>query len=102
MAKGWRRSATAAGRLFVLGAGGGAAGHASHAVNDFRKRCGIESYVPTDDLWRIALEAEGALGCAKRSKNVTTGCASFSGRGSRRTGEGDADGQDDASKLQAP
>jgi D-sedoheptulose 7-phosphate isomerase len=31
------------GRLFILGVGGGA-GHASHAVNDFRKICGIESY----------------------------------------------------------
>ena len=33
------------GRLFILGVGGGA-GHASHAVNDFRKICGIESYTP--------------------------------------------------------
>jgi len=31
------------GRLFILGVGGGA-GHASHAVNDFRKICGIEAY----------------------------------------------------------
>jgi D-sedoheptulose 7-phosphate isomerase len=38
-----------AGRLFVLGVGGGA-GHASHAVNDFRKLCGIESYAPTDNV----------------------------------------------------
>ena len=37
------------GRLFVLGVGGGA-GHASHAVNDFRKLCGIESYAPTDNV----------------------------------------------------
>jgi D-sedoheptulose 7-phosphate isomerase len=37
------------GRLFVLGVGGGA-GHASHAVNDFRKICGIESYSPTDNV----------------------------------------------------
>jgi D-sedoheptulose 7-phosphate isomerase len=37
------------GRLFVLGAGGGA-GHASHAVNDFRKLCEIESYAPTDNV----------------------------------------------------
>ncbi len=37
------------GRLFVLGVGGGA-GHASHAVNDFRKLCGIESYTPTDNV----------------------------------------------------
>ena len=37
------------GRLFVLGVGGGA-GHASHAVNDFRKLCAIESYAPTDNV----------------------------------------------------
>ncbi len=37
------------GRLFVLGVGGGAA-HASHAVNDFRKLCGIETYAPTDNV----------------------------------------------------
>ncbi len=37
------------GRLFMLGVGGGA-GHASHAVNDFRKICGIEAYAPTDNV----------------------------------------------------
>jgi D-sedoheptulose 7-phosphate isomerase len=37
------------GRLFVIGVGGGA-GHASHAVNDFRKLCRIESYAPTDNV----------------------------------------------------
>jgi NDP-sugar pyrophosphorylase family protein len=37
------------GRLFIIGVGGGA-GHASHAVNDFRKICGIESYTPTDNV----------------------------------------------------
>ena len=37
------------GRLFILGVGGGA-GHASHAVNDFRKLCLIESYAPTDNV----------------------------------------------------
>lgn len=37
------------GRLFILGVGGGA-GHASHAVNDFRKLCAIESYAPTDNV----------------------------------------------------
>ena len=37
------------GRLFILGAGGGA-GHASHAVNDFRKICDIESYAPSDNV----------------------------------------------------
>jgi D-sedoheptulose 7-phosphate isomerase len=37
------------GRLFFLGCGGGA-GHASHAVNDFRKICGFEAYAPTDNV----------------------------------------------------
>ena len=37
------------GRLFLLGVGGGA-GHCSHAVNDFRKLCGIEAYAPTDNV----------------------------------------------------
>jgi D-sedoheptulose 7-phosphate isomerase len=37
------------GRLFILGVGGGA-GHASHAVNDFRKLCLIETYTPTDNV----------------------------------------------------
>ena len=37
------------GRLFLLGVGGGAA-NCSHAVNDFRKLCGIEAYAPTDNV----------------------------------------------------
>ena len=37
------------GRLFVLGVGG-SAGNASHAVNDFRKICGIEAYTPVDNV----------------------------------------------------
>ena len=37
------------GRLFVLGVGG-SAGHASHAVNDFRKLCDLEAYAPTDNV----------------------------------------------------
>ena len=37
------------GRLFLLGVGGGA-GNCSHAVNDFRKLAGIESYAPTDNV----------------------------------------------------
>ncbi len=39
----------AAGRLFILGVGG-SAGHAGHAVNDFRKLCGFEAYAPTDNV----------------------------------------------------
>lgn len=37
------------GRLFILGVGGSAA-NASHAVNDFRKIVGIETYAPTDNV----------------------------------------------------
>jgi D-sedoheptulose 7-phosphate isomerase len=37
------------GRLFVLGVGG-SAGNASHAVNDFRKICDLESYAPSDNV----------------------------------------------------
>src|SRR6478735_556747 len=37
------------GRLFILGVGG-SAGNASHAVNDFRKLCGIEAYSPIDNV----------------------------------------------------
>jgi D-sedoheptulose 7-phosphate isomerase len=40
---------TGGGRLFILGSGGGA-GHASHAVSDFRKIAGIEAYTPTDNV----------------------------------------------------
>jgi D-sedoheptulose 7-phosphate isomerase len=39
----------AGGRLFILGVGGSAA-NASHAVNDFRKICGLEAYAPTDNV----------------------------------------------------
>src|SRR3984893_6481469 len=41
------------GRLFFLGVGGSAA-NASHAVNDFRKITGFESYGPTDNLSEVA------------------------------------------------
>jgi D-sedoheptulose 7-phosphate isomerase len=37
------------GRIFFLGVGG-SAGNCSHAVNDFRKLCNIESYTPTDNV----------------------------------------------------
>lgn len=37
------------GRLFFIGVGG-SAGNCSHAVNDFRKLCGIESYAPVDNV----------------------------------------------------
>lgn len=49
MARGLAALRERGGRLFILGVGGGA-GHASHAVNDFRKLCQIESYAPTDNV----------------------------------------------------
>lgn len=49
MAEGIAAVRARGGRLFILGAGGGA-GHASHAVNDFRKICDIESYAPSDNV----------------------------------------------------
>ena len=44
------------GRLFLLGVGG-SAGNASHAVNDFRKIVGIESYAPTDNVSELTARA---------------------------------------------
>lgn len=44
------------GRLFILGMGGSAA-NASHAVNDFRKLCGIEAYAPTDNVSEFSARA---------------------------------------------
>jgi len=44
------------GRLFILGVGG-SAGHASHAVNDFRKICDIEAYAPTDNVSELTARA---------------------------------------------
>jgi D-sedoheptulose 7-phosphate isomerase len=49
MARGLAAVRERGGRLFILGVGGGA-GHASHAVNDFRKLCALESYAPTDNV----------------------------------------------------
>ena len=52
------------GRLFVLGVGG-SAGHASHAVNDFRKICGFEAYAPTDNVSELTarINDDGWEGC---------------------------------------
>ena len=44
------------GRLFFVGVGGGA-GHASHAVNDFRKLAGFEAYAPTDNVSELTARA---------------------------------------------
>jgi D-sedoheptulose 7-phosphate isomerase len=49
MAAGLGASRDSGGRLFILGVGG-SAGHASHAVNDFRKICRYEAYTPTDNV----------------------------------------------------
>ncbi len=48
MAVGLAGARNSGGRLFILGVGG-SAGHASHAVNDFRKLCAFEAYAPTDN-----------------------------------------------------
>ncbi len=49
VATGLAAARDAGGRLFIVGVGG-SAGHASHAVNDFRKIAGIEAYAPTDNV----------------------------------------------------
>ncbi|MCL2449026.1 MAG: SIS domain-containing protein [Polyangiaceae bacterium] len=49
MAAGLAAVRAGGGRLFILGVGG-SAGHAGHAVNDFRKLCGFEAYAPTDNV----------------------------------------------------
>ena len=49
MATGLASVRSQGGRLFILGVGG-SAGHASHAVNDFRKICRFEAYTPTDNV----------------------------------------------------
>jgi D-sedoheptulose 7-phosphate isomerase len=49
LASGLAAARDSGGRLFILGVGG-SAGHASHAVNDFRKICAFESYAPTDNV----------------------------------------------------
>jgi len=44
------------GKLFIIGLGGSAA-NASHAVNDFRKLCGIEAYCPSDNVAELTARA---------------------------------------------
>src|SRR6266852_1528907 len=55
---------TECGRTFFLGVGGGA-GHASHAVNDFRKIAGLECYAPTDNVSELTarINDDGWEGC---------------------------------------
>ena len=67
------------GRLFIIGVGGSAA-NASHAVNDFRKLCGIEAYAPTDNVAELTARInddgwENALwGCLETSSPGTQDC----------------------------
>jgi D-sedoheptulose 7-phosphate isomerase len=56
MAAGLARVREMGGRLFILGVGG-SAGHAGHAVNDFRKLCGFEAYAPTDNVSELTARA---------------------------------------------
>ena len=56
MATGLAAVREAGGRLFILGVGG-SAGHAGHAVNDFRKICGFEAYAPTDNVSELTARA---------------------------------------------
>jgi D-sedoheptulose 7-phosphate isomerase len=64
------------GRLFILGVGG-SAGHAGHAVNDFRKICGIESYAPTDNVSELTARVndEGWETCFSEWLRVSRLCA---------------------------
>lgn len=56
VADGLARVRNGDGRLFILGVGG-SAGHAGHAVNDFRKLCGFEAYAPTDNVSELTARA---------------------------------------------
>lgn len=64
------------GRLFILGVGGGA-GHASHAVNDFRKIVGIETYTPTDNVSELTarINDEGWNSCYAEWLKISRICS---------------------------
>ncbi len=69
------------GRLFFLGVGG-SAGNCSHAVNDVRKRCGLESYAPTDHVSELTARIndagwDGALAAWLRVSHLTEKDAIF-------------------------
>ena len=53
LAQGLAKVRARGGRLFILGVGG-SAGTASHAVNDFRKLCNIETYTPVDNVSELS------------------------------------------------
>lgn len=63
------------GRLFLLGVGGSAA-NAAHAVNDFRKLVGIESYAPTDNVSELTarINDDGWKGCLASWLKVSRLC----------------------------
>jgi len=67
LAEGLARVRERSGRLFILGVGG-SAGHASHAVNDFRKLCGFEAYTPVDNVSELTarINDEGWDTCFSR------------------------------------
>ncbi|RTL73033.1 MAG: SIS domain-containing protein [Hyphomicrobiales bacterium] len=56
LAEGLKHVRDAGGRLFLLGVGG-SAGNCGHAVNDFRKLCGIQAYAPTDNVSELTARA---------------------------------------------
>jgi D-sedoheptulose 7-phosphate isomerase len=65
------------GRLFILGIGG-SAGHASHAVNDFRKLCAFEAYAPTDNVSELTARIndegwEGSLAAWLQASRLRAG-----------------------------
>lgn len=64
------------GRLFLVGVGGGAA-NCSHAVNDFRKLCGIEAYTPVDNVSELTARAndEGLETIFSAWMKVSRACA---------------------------
>lgn len=67
---------SAGGRVFFLGVGGGA-GHASHAVNDFRKIAGIECYAPSDNVSELTarINDDGWESCYVNWLRVSRLCA---------------------------
>ena len=79
VAQGLAQARTAGGRLFILGVGG-SAGHASHAVNDFRKICGFEAYAPTDNVSELTARInddgwDGSLAAWLRGSRLRRGDA---------------------------
>lgn len=55
MARAVERTRDLHGRLFIVGLGGGA-GHASHAVSDFRRLCHVDAHTPTDNVTQFTAE----------------------------------------------